>query len=196
MMYLITGYKRSGKDTIADHIFNASSKATKMSLATPIKYFLRDLFGWTEEHTDGSLKEKEDLTYGLSPRQAMQYFGTEVMQFWFSKAFPNYAKNIGRSFWCVKLYENYLKVKKEKKDVVIADVRFPHEVDFFRDREECVVIKVVRPGIVSDGHASESELEHILPDYVIYNDGTLDDLYANINIVLEDIRKKGIGNEV
>jgi hypothetical protein len=60
---------------------------------------------------------------------------------------------------------------------VITDVRYPNEAERVQALGGCV-IEVTRPGLNSDGHASETPLPRELVDLVIENDGTLED-YAN-----------------
>ncbi len=72
-------------------------------------------------------------------------------------------------------------------DVVICDVRFQHEVDAIL-KMGGVVWKVTRPNLNNgDEHASEKEMDLIEGvTTIINNDGTLDDLYNKIDILVKD----------
>lgn len=184
MIIALTGYKRSGKDTVGAMVSKLLCLPT-YSLAGPLKEAVRTLFKWTEEHTDGFLKETIDPDYGVTPRSMMQYVGTELMQYNIPAAFPLFEETIGRTFWCQRLSEDM------KGSGVITDVRFPHEVDFFRERGETViVIRISRNNCYGDSHASEREIDNILPDYIILNNGTLNELFENVQNVLNDIKAK------
>jgi len=70
---------------------------------------------------------------------------------------------------------------------IISDVRFPNEAKSIKDREG-VLIRIIRPltedKIISN-HESENALDHYNDwDYVINNDGSIEDLYHKVEIVL------------
>jgi len=87
MIIGLTGAARSGKDTVADMLLLhwvlgnngktiarwleiaqedrkvKSNWARRIQVAGPLKQFCREVFDWTEEHTDGDLKDSEDKRY-------------------------------------------------------------------------------------------------------------------------------------
>ena len=90
--------------------------------------------------------------------------------------------HIGRHIWVhrFKIWYNEEIKKNPNLSVVIPDVRFQHEVDITKTLGG-VVWKVVRPSLTSlDLHPSETEIEKIIPDISLINDGTIDELYTKI----------------
>ena len=89
---------------------------------------------------------------------------------------------------------------------VIDDIRFVNEVTKLNTKYPCIVIKIecnsqnrlerllVRDKLVPTeqqlSNASEIELNSIIPDYTIINDGTIDDLHLQIEGVIHDCQKK------
>lgn len=183
MLIGIIGKKRSGKDTSGDYLLK-NKNFTKYSFANPIKRGAMELFGFTEEQVFGDLKDVVDPTWGITPRLVLQIMGTEVFQYDMPKYIPE-LQSIGRSFW-VKRFEQWYETNKEL-DVVICDVRFQHEVDAIL-KMGGVVWKVTRPNLNNgDEHASEKEMDLIEGvTTIINNDGTLDDLYNKIDILVKD----------
>lgn len=170
----LMGKKRCGKDTVAKIlIYNYSF--TSMRFADPIKEMCKIMFGWGYNHIEGDLKEVIDPRWGISPRQAMQYIGTEFAQFNLGKAYPNFYKTISRRIWSERFRQEY--VYCDYDFVVVPDTRFKHEVDCIHDLGG-KVIEIVRPNTEDklDNHASEKELESLIPDYTILNDSTINDL--------------------
>jgi hypothetical protein len=75
----------------------------------------------------------------------------------------------------VKLFEIFLDNNKDK-NIVIADVRFKHEVDFLK-KHNFNIIK-----INNDSHISEKEINLIKNvDYEINNNSTKEDLFTQYN---------------
>ena len=73
--------------------------------------------------------------------------------------------------------------------LVVPDVRFRNEIEFVRALGGRYV-RVDRPGVelaALDTHASESELDGVEPDYVIHNDGTLEDLERRVEAMARDL---------
>ena len=169
MIIGIAGHARHGKDTTADFIVKHFG-FTKRALADPMKDACRVIFPtWTDEHLYGDLKDKVDPEYGISPRHALQSIGTQWGQ-WELGKYDDFANVTGRKLWVNAL------LSRATGDVVISDVRFPHEAEAIRDRGGFIIM-IRRTGWPVDmTHESERGVEDIRPDFVIRNGSTLDDL--------------------
>lgn len=88
----------------------------------------------------------------------------------------------GPDLWVQKLWEQ---IDLEGKDnVVISDCRYPNEALEVRNSGGYMV-KIVRDSVeTEDPHPSESGQEQVTPDYVIYNNGTLEDLELAVKEML------------
>lgn len=73
----------------------------------------------------------------------------------------------------------------EKDHVIITDARFPNEVTGI-NRKGGIVVKIIRPSVVStSNHPSETSLNNYKNwDYVIINDGTLEELEEKVEKML------------
>lgn len=172
MIIGICGHARHGKDSIAD-ILVREYLFTKRSLAEPMKEACKIIFGWTNDHVYGELKDIVDPAWGISPRQALQTLGTEWGQLTLQQ-FPEFKEKTGRGLWVKSL------LNKATGDTVIADVRFPHEVEAIKGKGG-IIVMVRRPGQSVDlTHESESAMETIRADFVIRNGGTLEDLEREV----------------
>lgn len=77
-----------------------------------------------------------------------------------------------------------------KKDYVITDVRFANECGGLKELTSIAgldvrLVKVERPGYGAAGHVSETELVSYPWQYVLRNDGTLDDLGHRVTVMLD-----------
>lgn len=192
MIVGVVGRKRSGKDTIGEYLVNNYMFA-RYSFASPIKKVCNTIFGWGDEHENGKLKEVIDPRWGISPRQAYQHVGSDWAQFSLPENFPEFARVTGRKLW-VKIFTNWyyelIQMEYGKYfNIVITDVRFLHEVEVLREEfEDTSIWRVDRPslGENTDLHISEQEMMQIVPDVIIENSGSLEDLYDSIDVLMEE----------
>lgn len=181
MIIGITGHARNGKDSVADVLVNDYG-FERLSFAWPIKEACKTIFGWTDEHVYGALKDIEDKEWGISPRLAMQLLGTDWGQFTLCEKSISFAATTGRSIWVKRALKD-----AGDKNIVISDVRFLHEAESIRNARG-YVIRVIRPGFEGTSiHPSETEMIDIEEDAHIINDLSLDDLRYSVYNVMTQI---------
>ena len=100
MIIAICGGKCCGKDTIANIIsdrygFQRVKIEKNLEVCTIILNF-------SDEQMESDTKDVSDQYWGITPRHAMQFIGTEVMQFKIQELLPN----IGRNIWITSLLES------------------------------------------------------------------------------------------
>jgi len=206
MIIGVCGLIGAGKDTIADYLVNIH-EFRRDSFAATLKDAVSAVFGWDRDMLEGRTRssrewrEKPDewwsqrLGQDITPRWILQHWGTEVCR----QAFHD-------DIWIASL-EN--KLRNTRDHVVISDCRFPNEIQAIRSQGG-TVIRVVRgpdPQWYSiaehahygvDGawatlqtfgiHASETAWIGTHFDFVLDNNGSLDDLYQQINDLVRDLQ--------
>lgn len=206
----VCGFQGSGKDTVADYLVNVHG-FRRISFAGTLKDAISAIFGWDRELLEGRTKEsrawreqvdtwwskKLDMPH-LTPRWVLQYWGTEVCR-----------KNFHDNIW-INSVEH--KLANISDNVVISDVRFPNEIRSIKDSGGMVIrthrgsdpewyhaAEIVNKGptknlswasnrAVMDKynvHASETAWIGTEFDAILNNDGTIDDLYSQINQLLD-----------
>lgn len=105
--------------------------------------------------------------YDLSIRQLLQYWGTEIcLQYLTSNIWINAALK-----------------KVKNKFTIITDLRFKTEANKVKQFDG-KIIYISRPGCNPGNHQSEKEVIELLDnnqfDYVVYNNGSLKDLFNNL----------------
>ena len=179
----ICGAKRSGKDVLAKYLIN-KYKYEKLSFAEPLKKAVKELFnfndiqvGIDEDNGMGNEKDIIDERWGITPRKALQFFGTEIMQYKMNELIPN----TNRGFFADILVSRIIPNKK----YVISDLRFLHEYEKIKELN-IIIIKVIRPSIINqcmyDDHISENEYEKI-PCIDIINKGSIEDYIENFELL-------------
>lgn len=168
----ISGKAQHGKDTTAGMMKTALESMGHTVLIAHygdlVKYVCRTFFGWNGEKD----------AYG---RSLLQKVGTDIVR----EQRPNY--------W-VDFVKDMLSMFPNEWDfVLIPDSRFPNEIDGLEQAGFNVIhLRVRRENFESpltteqQNHPSETALDHVVPDFLIVNDGTLEDLYNKVcNLVVD-----------
>lgn len=181
MIIAIAGRKRSGKDTVAQHLVEEYG-FVPYALASPLKAALLQMFGFSPQQLFGTQKDDIDSRYGISPRQAMQTLGTDWAQHTLMEKFPVFKLVTGRDLWVKRFFYG---MYSPMVNWVVHDVRFQHEIEGLHEIcEETYTMYVNRPGLPGDEHESE-ELD-LETDYEIHNDGSLEELFEAVDLFMED----------
>lgn len=183
--------KQNGKDTVADYLVK-NYQFQKYAFADPLKKGVMEMFGFTHEQMWGSAEEKEtiDPRWNISPRKMLMLVGTELFQYDIHKYLKKGEFDFGRTIWVQRFKLWYKGAKKMnesnnlKFNVVISDLRFPHEANAIVGMGG-EIWEIIRPNMINnDSHASEAEMKLINPNKVITNDGTLENLYEKIDMLI------------
>ena len=170
----LVGRKQVGKDTVANYLQKRHG-FKQYAFASPLKKACQVLYQLTEEQvTSNSLKEVVDTRWGKTPRQIMQYIGTDIFR-----------THVDPDFW-IRHFRVWL-ADQGRCNIVVSDCRFQNEVDAVRDAGG-IILHIRRNNNhhhgTTDGHASEQDHNIQNISYTVYNNGTLDSLYAHIEEIL------------
>ena len=200
MIVGLIGLIGSGKGTVGDMLIEEGFQHE--SFATSLKDAAASIFCWDREMLEGKTDESRAKREAVdpwwqerlnipefTPRLALQLLGTDVLRNYFHQ-----------DIWILSLEK---RLENIKGNVVVTDARFPNEVSMIR-RQGGKVVRVKRgedpdwfelaihnpdamqhayPGI----HASEYMWASVTPDYMILNDGSIDDLKFTVKDLLQDL---------
>jgi hypothetical protein len=113
-----------------------------------------------------SMETDLGVSYKMSERTYLQLLGTEVCRYFKDSIWVDFIRD--------EIENN------PKNKYVITDVRFDNEAEMITANGGKVVC-VVREGMDGDGHVSEKGVSSHLIDFIIENNGTFEDLRAEIN---------------
>lgn len=125
MLMGLVGFAGSGKGSVAD-ILATDHNFTKMAFADPLKDAAAVIFDWPRHLLEGdteasrTFRERPDKFWSehfkkeFTPRMALQQLGTEACRNVFHQ-----------DIWVLNLEKRI----RDKKNVVVTDVRFPNEID-------------------------------------------------------------------
>ena len=153
-----TTYERFGD------VIDFTSHWYKTSFADKLKQCLSIILRTSRsKFEDNEFKKSEVEWLGITVRELLQKFGTAIRN------------EVSDDFW-VKACLNNL----EKDDnYLITDVRFKSEAKGIKDLEG-IIIRVNREGAGAGNHISEIDLDDYSFDYVINNDGDMEDLLLKV----------------
>ena len=200
----ICGFIGSGKDTAADYLVNFH-EFRRDSFAATLKDAVAAVFGWDRELLEGRTKharewrEQVDSWWAerlkmpeLTPRLALQLWGTEVCR-----------RSFHDDIWIASLEA---RLRNSRDNIVISDCRFPNEIKAIKQAGG-KVIWVQRGELPSwhimaakankgdafaaeklkslGVHASETAWVGTDFDYIVDNNGTVDELYNRIALIVQ-----------
>jgi len=159
-IYLISGLKRSGKDTFGGLLANIYAehghKVELLSFAAPMKFILATTLGISMDELD-TLKD----TGGCPHRGYLQRLGTEAMK-------PVFGEDVWANLAREAADESHADI------VIFTDYRFPSESNIF---PEAITINVERGDVpAGDVHISENALKDTTFDFYIENNSSLEEL--------------------
>lgn len=185
----LTGHKQVGKDTIADYLCRTFG-FKKLAFASPLKNAAREIFGFSDAQLYGDQKEIIDPFWNVTPREVLQIVGTDL----FRLTLPQFIPQIGDQIW-VRAFERQLQQERNQnpnQSFVITDVRYPNEADVIH-RLGGILIRVERDTAGEQSfakHLSETAMNNESCDLLIRNNGSSDQLFVNINFIIESIFNK------
>lgn len=187
MLIGIVGLIGSGKDTVANRLVEKHGYV-RDSFAKSLKDAVASMFNWDREMLEGNTdssrhwREQPDKFWSerfgktVTPRWVLQYFGTEVMR-----------GQMYDGIWidsCIGRYKG--------QNTVISDTRFVNEIKTIKAHGG--IILCVKRGVLptqkqmQDQGAHKSEWDWLDSDFdiVIDNNGTKEDLYKEIDLIVSN----------
>lgn len=179
---VLTGMTEAGdvRAGTADAARYTNANVVRAKFATPIRECIEAITGVSvaeSETVEG--KNRMLPEFGMTVGQFLPHFGTDVVR--------NHVGNI--DVWVNALMRRF----RSDDFVVISDVRMANEQNAVKKRDGVVVFvtstrqasniaRLMAGRSVS--HATERDLDGVEPDYVIDNDGTLEELSAKVDELL------------
>lgn len=177
----ILGDIGAGKSTVAEYL-EKKHGFSSYTFAEPLKK-IGEIFYFTKSQLYGTQQEKLEINkyHGISGREFMEKFGTDIVRETVPKVLPTMAH-----LW-VRLFEIYSQ-ENSSTNIVIGDVRFPDEAKTICEQGG-ILIKIIRPSLTDEMRRKESRVEQekdkIAPHIEILNHGNLGDLYKNVDTAIE-----------
>ena len=195
----ISGKAGSGKNTVASFLQDIDSSFEQKAFAAKLKKIASILTGEPIQNFEDQEFKKEflgdewstyveampfaDLTktnmeLRMTVREFMQKLGTDGLR-----------ENLHPNVWVNALFADWRGPKMDEyhpSKWIITDVRFPNEYEAIKDRGG-IILRVERTGLELMDHSSETLLDNHHFDYIIYNDGSIPDLFSQVLTFYEKI---------
>jgi len=192
----LSGYKGSGKDTVADYLVE-NHGYIKVAFADFLKNALKELFNWNDDNFNQNNKEKIDPYWGVTPRKMCQEMGTEFLRI-YCKSFISLDFNLPNgdpyksTFHIKRINQEVIKLLNAKANIIFSDVRFQDELDYIK-KIGGSIIRISRDSVKDNEfsqHVSETNIKELNNvDYDISNHETIPLLFKKINLTVECIEE-------
>lgn len=187
MIIGLMGPMGSGKDTVAQILKKWNFQ--KLAVADRLKDIVAQLFHWPREYLEGTTEETRkwretvDEWWAkrlgmsmLTPRFVLQTLGTQAIR-----------TNFHPDLLIASMERELDKLIEQNINVVITDLRFHNEIDMVRSKGG-KIIKITRnDSDAKSSHVSETSFLSEKPDYIISNDGSLEDLENTIEQMINTL---------
>lgn len=177
----LAGLARSGKDTAAQHMVN-NHGFQAYAFADPLRDGLMHILNLSPCDFEGDQKEQPLPWLGRSPRQLMQSLGTEWGR-----------NSVHPELWLLLAAQNLdllARTHDTARGFVVSDLRFNNEADFIRKRGGVVVHMDRLAATPVNRHSSEDGIWSAPGDFWLPNDGTYDELFANVDRVVDKLHTR------
>lgn len=209
MIIGLSGYAKSGKDTVAEMILQAQPDSNWQikKFSGKLKLIASILTGIPEAHfEDQNFKQSnlssewdtrtlklglpiETVTEHMSVREFLQKLGTDAVRdglhanAWVNALMADY-----RSEEIVEKLSDYMSRVTPPSNWVITDCRFPNEAQAIKDKGG-IIVRIDRTGVAPvNAHPSETSLDNWDFDYKIANVSDLVSLRQSVEVLLNKIK--------
>lgn len=189
MIIGISGRIGSGKDTLAQVIREFDPSWEVKKFAAKLKQVASLLTGIPVHKFEDQEFKKQYMPpeWGMTYREFLQKLGTDAMRdglhknVWVNALMADYKQ---RTYEPARVNSAY----KDYPNWLITDVRFPNEAEAVRSRGG-IVIRITRgTELPAEAlHTSETALDDYPFDHTISNNGTIDALARNANLLLHSL---------
>lgn len=175
----LAGQARTGKDTAGEYLIGRHAACT-YALADPIRRAASEMFGlpYKDFTGDNPNREVKNLFWGYSPREMLQKLGTECGREIFDQ-----------EIWLKRAEQEFNNVNEIAANpfFVITDIRFENEANWIREKGG-IVVHIHRNMEESiNSHVSEHGINHHSADLTIHNNGTIEEFFRKLDVVVDII---------
>lgn len=190
MIIGISGKAESGKDTAAKmlEILYANPKISFEDFSNKKYNKFADI---QTVHFADSLKETAQVLFGIGEWETNTQEGKKKTINWIGKTVRELLQGVGQGLrnaidpdlWVKILFAN---TSEFFTNFIIADVRYPNEVNAIKEREG-LLVRIDRNGAGAGNHDSETALDIYTDwDYYIENNGSLEELFEAMRIFVNN----------
>jgi hypothetical protein len=193
----ISGWKGAGKDTMGLHLMNEYGYRP-ISFAYELKNMVAEAYGIPRAWMDD--RDKKDAPITTLPAIPTDPFASAIHSmlkdelasgYWTPRALCILEGSVKRSvhanYWVRRVVSRV--VEDQQHNYVITDMRYANEADVLKLLiPSTLAIRIERAGhVITTQDPSERNLDTYAFDKVIRNDGTIPDLYNNINLFMGEL---------
>lgn len=177
------GKPRVGKDTLAAYLIKKYN-LLRYGPSVPVKDATAAMFDIPRSYfDDDDIKDRFDPFWQMTYRQMAQKVGKESSRDVFGDDI--WMRHVSRKWIHIRdphdINGRYHTTHVAYGGMILADIRYANEVEWVKKNGGLVIFiqRTDAPKSSDTGHAAEKGLPADLADVLVYNNGTIEELYAN-----------------
>lgn len=194
MLIGLNGFKGVGKDVVGAYLCETYN-FQRIGYADKMKDSMAALFGFEVGESAREIfnqLKREDIVVGIYNKSGKTYHPiSEMPMRMFQQRYGTDAHRtvLWDDIWIDAALRGKLEMVEDHKEkrIVITDVRFKNEMKAIAEIGGYIV-RIERPGFMSDGHSSEQEPDPELVDFRLQNIGTKELLYSEVDKLLPQLK--------
>ena len=195
-LILVSGRKQTGKDTLAELFVETGYQ--RVALADQLKFqtlqLLNDIVVPKNKLTFQDFFENKEMVVDIMALK--QTPKTATIRRWLQRYSMLIKEMLGTYYWADMLIKEIREYHLEKH-LVVADVRFPYEIERFYDQlalnYDIHLIRILRDTGYNDQDISETALDDYNEeafDFIIDNNASMEDLKKKFDKIFKKIHKR------
>lgn len=181
-MIVAFGHKsRVGKDTASSLLLTIlrqnNKNVVRASFAHELKIVAHNLYFWA------GVQRPEYYDKNPAAREiVLEELGMNVRELWIKIGMA--IRSVYSDTWVRHVCERY----KAADYIIISDLRFVNELACLKERDKCIAVKIERDAAPVLDSPADKALDNFEDwDYILRNNGSIDELYSNILALSREI---------
>ena len=187
---LLAGQKFSGKTTVAKYILSKVPNSIELTFASRLKSACKAIFNLSDKQLEDQEEKKTiDTRWNITPREMFQVVG-DLLRDYLPTLSPNLKIEYGTILTSGIANDIFMLQKSNNPPslIIISDGRLPDEYKLVKSFKNNIALRIEREEF-KNNDTHKTEQVNFDTDLVIRNDGSLQELYIQIDKFIDKLKE-------